>query len=57
MKNEYGCCGHKPKKIPYGSKKGKFWCSTCDAGHANGISKKRERSSASKLIKKELEES
>lgn len=43
MKHEYGCCGHKPKKRPYGSKLGKFWCSKCDAGHVNAVNKKRAR--------------
>lgn len=55
MKTEYGCpsCGRKPKKLPYGSKKGLFWCSNCDAGHSNGVSKKKERQKAKKKIRDE----
>lgn len=53
---EYGCsiCGGRPKKIPYGSKKGKFWCSKCDRAHANGVNKKKERQRAKRNIGKEL---
>lgn len=55
-RNEYGCtyCGHKPKSLPYGSKKGLHWCSNCDHSHVNGVSKKRERQKAKKLIKDEM---
>ena len=40
----------KPKKIPYGSKKGRYYCSFCDMGASNGVSKKRERQKAKKEI-------
>ena len=57
LKNEYGCCscGKKPKKIPYGSKRVKFWCGKCDAGLVSSISKKRERQKVKKEIKKAKE--
>ena len=51
--NEYGChyCGSKPKKLPYGSKRGKHWCSKCDCDLVTPVSKKRERQRAKKEIK------
>lgn len=52
--NEYGCanCSKSPKKIPYGSKRTKFWCSKCDKGHAKEVNKKYERQKSKKEVLK-----
>ena len=55
---EYGCpaCGKKPKSIPYGGIRTKFWCGKCDCGHALEVNKKRERQKAKKEIKEQKDE-
>lgn len=49
-KTESGCsvCSHKPKRVPYGSKRKMFWCSNCDRDLVNPVNKKRERQKAKK---------
>lgn len=49
---EYGCenCGRSPKSIPYGSKRGLFYCSFCDMGCSTGVSKTRERQKSKKNL-------
>ena len=54
--------GHKkPKKLPYGATKGRFWCWRCDAdlvpewyGPRPKAIKKRERQKARRDIRQEL---
>lgn len=45
--------GHRrPKKLPYGAKKGRYWCIDCDAELVpSRPSKTRERQKAKKEIK------
>lgn len=52
-RKEYGCnnCGSKPKSVPYGAKRTKFWCFKCDRGHASEVNKKSVRSKTKKEIK------
>lgn len=56
--NEYGCfyCGHKPKKIPYGSKRGFHWCGNCDRDMVTSVNKKRERQKSKKEIEKGVDD-
>lgn len=55
-KNESGCsaCGRqgRPKKIPYGGKRKKFWCSYCDMDLVNPVNKKAERQKTKKSLDK-----
>jgi hypothetical protein len=53
---EYGCsnCGHKPKKIPYGSKRTRYYCFNCDLGTSTLVNKKRERRKAKQTINEQL---
>jgi hypothetical protein len=58
-KNEIGCsvCGRqgRPKQLPYGSQKGKFWCSSCDMDLVSSVNKKKERQKSKKEIDKYLD--
>jgi hypothetical protein len=51
--------GHrKSKKLPYGAKKGRYWCDGCDAQLVpSNPSKRRERQKAKKEIKNGLQKS
>lgn len=59
MKKHKPCsCIKKPKQLPYGSRRGKYWCFGCDANLVGDYVvkpiKKSERQKAKKLIKNEL---
>ena len=51
--NEFGCCNCSPrnrKTRPYGAKRGRFWCSVCDAAFVSGVDKKTARQEGKKEI-------
>lgn len=45
-------CYRKPKHLPYGSIRKKYWCSACDMNLVNPINKKAERQKAKRQIRK-----
>jgi len=54
--NEYGCrnCNKsRPKSIPYGAVRTKFWCRTCDRDLVSKVNKSRERQKSKQALKLE----
>lgn len=45
----------RPKRLPYGGQRKKFWCFSCDCDLVNPVNKKKTRQSAKKQIQKDLD--